>query len=187
MDALQWMGAVRMRVQIADKTVKYNASSSEKVFWSESGEKSAQIKQRLQAKTALNKYVAGFWCERQQEMRFFTGGSVIMDYGLIFELKNILMLDLFQLLSSLDVNWWTGVVWITCGLLWCFYQLFGLSFWRHPFTAEHPLLRDWCRHISPNLMKKQTHPNLGRPEGEHTEIPWMCLNRRKLMKSEDSS
>ncbi len=23
-----------------------------------------------------------------------------------------------------------------CGLLWCFYQLFGLSFWRHPFTAD---------------------------------------------------
>ncbi len=62
-----------------------------------------------------------------------------------FEVKNILMLDLFQLLSSPDVNWWTGVVWITCGLLWCFYQLFGLSFWRHPFTAEHPLLRHWCR------------------------------------------
>ncbi len=55
-----------------------------------------------------------------------------------------LMLNLFQLLSSQDVNWWTGVVWITCGLLWCFYQLFGLSFWRHPFTAEHPLLRHWC-------------------------------------------
>ncbi len=30
-----------------------------------------------------------------------------------------------------------------CGLLWCFYQLFGLSFWRHPFTAEHPLVRKW--------------------------------------------
>ncbi len=36
-----------------------------------------------------------------------------------------------------------GLEW--CGLLWCFYQLFGLSFWRHPFTAEHPLLRHWCR------------------------------------------
>ncbi len=60
------------------------------------------------------------------------------------EVKNILMMDLFHLLSSHDVNWWTGVVWITCGLLWCFYQLFGLSFWRHPFTAEHPLLRHWC-------------------------------------------
>ncbi len=32
------------------------------------------------------------------------------------------------------------VVWVTWGLLWCFYQLFGLSFWRHPFTAEHPLV-----------------------------------------------
>ncbi len=36
-----------------------------------------------------------------------------------------------------------GLEW--CGLLWCFYQLFGLSFWRHPFTAEHPLMRHWCR------------------------------------------
>ncbi len=65
-----------------------------------------------------------------------------------FKVKNILM-DLFlintQLLSSQDVNWWTGVVWITCGLLWCFYQLFGLSFWRHPFTAEHPLLRHFSK------------------------------------------
>ncbi len=65
-------------------------------------------------------------------------------YKLWIWVKNILMLDLFQLLSSQDVNWWTGVVWITCGLLWCFFQLFGLSFWRHPFTAEHPLLRQWC-------------------------------------------
>ncbi len=31
-----------------------------------------------------------------------------------------------------------------CGLLWCFYQLFGLSFWRHPFTAEDPLVSKWC-------------------------------------------
>ncbi len=30
-----------------------------------------------------------------------------------------------------------------CGLLWCFYQLFGLSFWRHPFTAEDPLVSKW--------------------------------------------
>ncbi len=43
-----------------------------------------------------------------------------------------------------DINWWTGVMWITCGLLWCFYQLFGLSFWRHPFTAEDPLVSKWC-------------------------------------------
>ncbi len=35
-----------------------------------------------------------------------------------------------------------GLEW--CGLLWCFYQLFGLSFWRHPFTAEDPLVSNWC-------------------------------------------
>ncbi len=40
------------------------------------------------------------------------------------------------------------MVWITCGLLWCFYQLFGLSFWRHPFTAEHPLMSDVMLHFS---------------------------------------
>ncbi len=42
------------------------------------------------------------------------------------------MMDLFKLLSVLA------------------------AFWRHPFTAEHPLPRHWCTHISPNLLKKQT-------------------------------
>ncbi len=73
-----------------------------------------------------------------------------------------------HIFTSWDVNCWTGVVWITCGLLWCYisclashsdgthslqrihwwylwiivmlYQLFGLSFWWHPFTAEDPLV-----------------------------------------------
>ncbi len=42
------------------------------------------------------------------------------------------------------INWWIGVTWITFGLLWCFYQLFGLSFWWHPFTAEDPVVSKWC-------------------------------------------
>ncbi len=66
---------------------------------------------------------------------FFTGESDIMDRGILagsnsFKKKNVLMMDLFltntQLFFTQDVNRWTGVVWITCGLLWCFYQLFGL-------------------------------------------------------------
>ncbi len=47
----------------------------------ESGEKYPQIKHSLQAKAVLNsfqQYVGGLW---QQEMDFFTGGSIIMDYG----------------------------------------------------------------------------------------------------------
>ncbi len=70
------------------------------------------------------------------------------------------MMDLFltntQLLSSRDITWWTGVVWITCGLLWCFYQLFGLSFWRHPFTAEHPLLSKWWNDTFLQIWIKKT-------------------------------
>ncbi len=77
--------------------------------------------------------------------------------------KNVLI-DLFQLLSSPDVNWWTGVVWITCGLLWCFYQLFRLILTApiHCRASIAETLMQW--YISPNLMKKQTHPNLGWPE-----------------------
>ncbi len=88
----------------------------ETALWSESGEKSAQIKQRLQAKkTAFINIWLDFWCERQQEMDFFTGGRVIMDWYFCwkqwFEVKNIVMLDVFQLLSSPDVNW--------CGVDYC--------------------------------------------------------------------
>ncbi len=70
-----------------------------KVVWSESGEKSAQIKLNLQPKTAL-KYVGGFWYERQQEMDLFIGGSIITDYDLWYTRKQqfevkIILLDLF--------------------------------------------------------------------------------------------
>ncbi len=41
-------------------------------------------------------------------------------------------------LSSPDINLWTGVAWIIVDVF------IRLSFWRHPFTAEHPLLRHWC-------------------------------------------
>ncbi len=64
----------------------------------------------------------------QEWINFLTEGSV-------------LMIDLIQYF-----NWWTGVVWITCGVfLWRFYQLFGLSFWWHPFTLEDSLVCKWCK------------------------------------------
>ncbi len=62
-----------------ESIIHNNCFLSDKVVWSESGEKSAQIKHRLQAKTALNK------CLKRLDfdvMDFFTGGCVIMDYGL---------------------------------------------------------------------------------------------------------
>ncbi len=56
-------------------------------------------------------------------------------------------------------------------IMWCFYQQFGLSFWRHPFTVEDPLVSKWSSKSV--LMKKQTHPHLGWPEDE--KIPWTIL------------
>ncbi len=61
-----------------------------------------------------------------------------------------------------------------CGLLWSFYQVSGLSFWRHPFTAEDPLLvSKWynATFFSKSvMMKKQTHIHLGWPEDEFQQI-----------------
>ncbi len=107
MDPLQWMGAVRMRAQTADKNITiihttpvhqlmscdvkscifvrnkiitetfltliciYIDFYSEKIISSESGKQYAQIKNCLQAKTVLNKYVGGFWGERTTEDGLF--------------------------------------------------------------------------------------------------------------------
>ncbi len=50
----------------------------------------------------------------------------------------------------------------------CFYQLFGLSFWRHPFTAEILLLIKGCNATFLQICsdEKQTPLHLEWPEGE---------------------
>ncbi len=58
---------------------------------------------------------------------------------IIKTLKIYLFLTNTHILSSQMLT--DGLEW--CVLLCC-YQLFGLSFWRHPFTAEHPLMSKWC-------------------------------------------
>ncbi len=55
------------------------------------------------------------------------------------------MLDLSHLLSSPDVNWWTGVVWIIV--------MFLSAVWTLILTAP---IHIHCWDIPPNLMKKQT-------------------------------
>ncbi len=64
-----------------------------------------------------------------------------------------------QHFTSKDINWWTGVVWIIV----IFFQLFELSFWRHPFTAEDPLVSKWCNAIFLQICSndKQTPLHLG--------------------------
>ncbi len=63
-----------------------------------------------------------FDVREQQGMDFFSGGSIIMDYGLW-----IMLFWPEVTVESLKKS---------CGLMWCFYQMFEPSSWRHPFTAE---------------------------------------------------
>ncbi len=109
----------------------------------------------------------------QQWIDFFTGGSINMNMDWYFsqnqsfKVKNILI-DLFltnmQPFASQNINWWTGVVWFIV----MFYQLFGLSFWRHPFTAEDPTTSDVMLHFSKSVQKKKpNHLHPWWPEGEY--------------------
>ncbi len=66
------------------------------------------------------------------------------------EVKNM---DLFLLTYNFSLHkMLTSVMWITCELLECFYQFLGLSFWRHPFTAEERI-HWWTSDVMQNLSK----------------------------------
>ncbi len=104
-----------------------------------------------------------------------------MDYGLIFWIYIHTLSFCLKTLTD-------GVVWIIV----MFYQLFGLSFWRHPFTAEHTLLSKWCNtcNISPNLFpwwNNLTH--LGWPEGFHFRVncSFKCLALFRMLLKQKSS
>ncbi len=180
MDALQWMGAVRMRVQTSDKNItsnphhsspSVNILRSQKLFvrnksiikmfitsnrclnmsplsiimlpqW-----KSCLVWIRIEICTVqapiINKNSSKQICVWITEEALLWNIDSYFVQKQRFEVKNTLMMNLF-----LTNSFWLlkmlldGLEW--CGLLWCFYQMFGLSFWRHPFTAEHPLLSKWC-------------------------------------------
>ncbi len=59
-----------------------------------------------------------------------------------------------QHFASQGVNWWTGVVWITCGLLWCLSPVWTLIL-THPFIAEDPLWASDSIQNFPNLFTRR--------------------------------
>ncbi len=71
-----------------------------------------------------------------------------------------------QLFSSQDVNWWTGVVWITCGLLWCFYQLFGRLILTAPIHCRASIDEQVDIMLNFSKSKERTNSSLGWPGGE---------------------
>ncbi len=128
-------------------TIHNIAFSTEKVVWIRREIYTDQTSFKKQSKTVSNKYVGGCWCERttgdglfhwrKRYYGLWTGIWVRRD-----RLKR-LGLDLFFFTNFLLHKKFIDGLESCCGLLWCFYQLFGLSFWRHPFTAEDPLVSKW--------------------------------------------
>lgn len=97
---------------------------------------SSHIKFHILFRTVLFCKQFLIWTYSYPDLDFsFTGESNIIVRGKRFKVKNIIILDLFRANTQLSE---------LCGLLWCFYQLSGLSFWRLPFTAEDPLVNKWC-------------------------------------------
>ncbi len=88
-----------------------------------------------------------------------------------------LILTNMQLVASQDGNWWTGVMWITCGLLLFFYQLFGLSFWWHPFTEEDIFVSKWCnaKFLQICSDEETSSSTSWMPEGEYIFIKFSFL------------
>ncbi len=149
------------------ESIIHNNTSSSEVIWSESGEKSAQIKHRLQDKTVQTNMLVDFDVRDNRRWTFLLEKALLWTHILV--IKNVLMLDLFlrntQLLSSPDVNWWTGVDY--CDVLSAVWTLILTA----PIHSRRSIGEQVMQcYISPNLMKKQTHLHLGWPEGEYIFI-----------------
>ncbi len=107
----------------------------------------AQIKHHLQAQNVQNtsKQIC-WWILMWEDNRWWIFS---LDYHGIMARRDGLKLKIYwfvlfitnmQLFASQDLNSWTWVMWIIV----MFSQRFGLSFWRHPFTTEYPLVRNVC-------------------------------------------
>ncbi len=185
MNPLQWMGAVRMRVQTADKytphhqtvffQLKYE-SSFHNIACNKSGEKYPQIKHCLQAKM-----VQQFWTNIPvnliwEVMDFFTGGSVIImepctfwpeatvkswkPWWWIFVLQTQSFSFDYVLTDGLGYLWIIVMFLISC--------LDSHSDGTHSLQRIHWWKSDVMLHFSKYvLMKKQTHLHLGSPEGKY--------------------
>ncbi len=88
-DALQWMGAVRMRVQTADKniTIIHTTPEHQLTSWDLVGNKSI--------------------------IKIFLHSNFRQTYDSMIHNYLDLFLTNMQLFTPQDINWWTGEVWIT--------------------------------------------------------------------------
>ncbi len=90
----------------------------------------------------------------------------------VISITMLSMLSVMQSLSLLNklINKSCGVMCITCRLLRCSSQLFGL--WWHPFAVKDPLVSKWCSrinwiHLFYKVLPLTFYPHLGWLKGEY--------------------
>ncbi len=109
-----------------------------KVVLSESGEKNVQISQYLQVQTVQNSSKRSCFNVRgQQETNISLEETLLWIMDSCLKSPNHGFITNMQLFTSHNINWWTGVVWITCWFLWCFYQLDSHSDGTHSLHMIH--------------------------------------------------
>ncbi len=148
------------------------ASSSEKVVSPVNQERNMHISSEnkwKQSKTVLNNYVVDFDVRGKTENGVFHWRKHYYVFWTNILARSVGLkskpLD-WSVSSKKAIFFFTLQVINSCtgDYLWIivmFYQLFGLSFWRHPFTAEDTLVSKWCN-AKFLLMKKLTHLHLER-------------------------
>ncbi len=137
----QWMGAVRMRVQTADKKIITSSLNNPEPLNKLVSDKKKHLDGLVGTSNGcfMRKYKS--WIRRETCIDEKKHGSKLKQpqWWICF-----LQTRRFWLLKMLinGLEWYRDV----------FNQLFGLSFWRHPFTAEDSLVSKWCNAtISTNL------------------------------------
>ncbi len=77
-------------------------------------------------------------------------------FSLEFKVKMPWWIRKHAAFTSQDVNWWTGVVWSTCGLLWCFINcLDSHSDGTHSLQRIHWWASDVMLHFSKSVLMKK--------------------------------
>ncbi len=146
MDPLQWMGAVRMRVQKADKniTIFHTIPVIGYHCYYHEAKSCLCVINKFNIKMFLT---SNQWFQLMSRLYVILLSPVKMSshlkkYAWIklhFQAKTVQnsynQISYSHILSRNDHLF---------GLLWCFNELFGLAFWRHPFTADDLLVSKWC-------------------------------------------
>ncbi len=132
---------------------------------SSSGEKYVQMLMYRCTDTVLYKYVGEFSCERTIGDGLFPWEALLWNMAPYFGLNDVFV---YYKHAAFHFTRHTLMDWRCVDYCYVFISCFGLSFWRHPFTAKDPLVSKWynAKFLQICSNGEKTHLHFGRPGGE---------------------